>query len=519
MKTLLTVILFTSTILQLFSQEGSLINSFGNNGIALHGILSEDSELQDVILFNDFYYAVGSADVDIAEFLIIKTDLAGNLVSSFGTGGYLSLPKGSGSSEFTKIELSNDGQLLASGWMRDGNNEVAVIIKFNESGVLDNTFSDDGIAEIRIANSSFGEDRVTNLILKADRIYFSSPSYTGSKDVIGIACLENDGSFCSEFGNEGKKNIEISDAIGSYGARVMIEHPQGGFVIAGGVKFDFFDENSLYLLKTDNLGTVDLSFGVNGLTIFSLGEDIKTGVNDLIIDSENKIVTGGGAFNDQELDNNFFISRFNLDGTLDTGFGNNGTNVLALNANESISDLLLDLSGNIVAAGSTGGFPSNLMLARYSSDGQLDNSFGTNGYTITSVTNDFNGLSGIDFGPNGEIIAAGFSKLNSRRALLALYDNSFSSSATDVNNMIQFSIFPNPTLDKLELEYNSKSNENLVAMVLDMSGRLLLSQKFDVKVGINNLKIEDVGSLAPNQYMLTIRSESGILSTRYFSKN
>lgn len=514
-NTIIVLFALTLNFCAVVAQEGTLVTSFGTDGLAINSILDGDSELLDVIYYNSNYYAVGKADVEgRAEILIMKYGENGSVVSSFGTNGFLSIPKGSGASELTKIEIAEDGNLLSSGWMRDGNNEVALVVKFDQNGNLQSSFGEQGIVELRIANSSFGEDRANEIIQKNGRIYFSSISYTGLSDVIGVACLESDGSLCEDFGNGGKINHTIDEAIGSHGAQAMIMHPDGGFVIGGEVKFDFFDENSLYLFKIDSQGNVDESFGDQGVSVFGFGGDIKTGLNTLIIDSEDKIVVGGGAFDIENLDNNFFIARFDLQGNLDDSFGNNGTNVLSLSANEAIRSLLLNPDGRIIAGGSTGGSPSNFMLARYTSEGQLDPTFGNGGYIQSSFTQGFNAIRGIDFGENENIIAAGYVSSGDDATVLAMYSNSFFVSTSDENLGSSVELFPIPFSDALTLSYESTTNQILAITICDQKGRLLFSYSTYVVNGNNQIDLSQMTSFPAGIYFMNLSTEEGKTTKR-----
>ena len=68
----------------------------------------------------------------------------------------------------------------------------------------------------------------------------------------------------------------------------------------------------------------------------------------------------------------------------------------------------------------------NLIIARYTSTGQLDSPFGTNGITLTSISGSyFSGISALALQTNGSIIAAGLNQLgNSSTFLLARYTSS-----------------------------------------------------------------------------------------------
>ena len=74
----------------------------------------------------------------------------------------------------------------------------------------------------------------------------------------------------------------------------------------------------------------------------------------------------------------FFLARFNEQGTFDSSFGKNGIVITNIKAGEE--DILLNLNfkenNKILACGSGNGVAE---MASYNADGSLDQSFGTNG--------------------------------------------------------------------------------------------------------------------------------------------
>jgi uncharacterized delta-60 repeat protein len=97
--------------------------------------------------------------------------------------------------------------------------------------------------------------------------------------------------------------------------------------------------------------------------------------SEIIIDNFGRIVAVGGCpFDCGAFD--FELARYNSDGTLDNGFGNGGivtTHFGAIFSNNSSEAVAIDNLGRIVVAGSSDG---DAALARYNADGSLDTTFG-----------------------------------------------------------------------------------------------------------------------------------------------
>ena len=137
-------------------------------------------------------------------------------------------------------------------------------------------------------------------------------------------------------------------------------------------------------------------------------------ITSMALQSDGKIVVAGIAFGQTSRD--FFVARYNSDGTLDVSFGGGGG--LLTDFGENTDDLAASVAvqpdGKIVVAGvqrpesSTGTFLDyDFAVARYTSGGVLDTSFGTGGV----VTTDFGATADIAFSmavqSDGKIVVAG----------------------------------------------------------------------------------------------------------------
>jgi len=159
-------------------------------------------------------------------------------------------------------------------------------------------------------------------------------------------------------------------------------------------------------------GTLDASFGTGGKVITDFG-----GSNDLVssvaVQPDGNIVAAGQA--NVVRGYGFALARYTSSGTLDASFGAGGivtTDFGILDQGFSVAyaaSLAVQPDGRMVAAGRAyinGGFHSG--LAGYNSDGTLDASFGTGG----KVTADFQGpydsdqFTSVVVQPDGKIVAA-----------------------------------------------------------------------------------------------------------------
>src|SRR5262245_50044055 len=98
-------------------------------------------------------------------------------------------------------------------------------------------------------------------------------------------------------------------------------------------------------------GTRDLTFGINGFAQASIGNN-RDNATSVAIQADGKIVVGGISAPDGTADFQAALARFNSDGTLDTGFANQGTFRAAFSTRTESSDLAIrESDGAIFLAG------------------------------------------------------------------------------------------------------------------------------------------------------------------------
>jgi uncharacterized delta-60 repeat protein len=160
-----------------------------------------------------------------------------------------------------------------------------------------------------------------------------------------------------------------------------------GKIIAAGYYDNIVLGNQDYCLSRYNTdGTLDNTFGVNGIVTIAPSSNSEQ-LYEVKIQPDGKIIVTGTnrAIAAQGA---FCLIRLNFDGTLDTSFGNNG--LVTTRVDSTTSDAysaLLQNDGKIVIGGAHNlGLNSKMMLIRYNSNGSLDTSFGNDGIVTTLIT-------------------------------------------------------------------------------------------------------------------------------------
>lgn len=159
-------------------------------------------------------------------------------------------------------------------------------------------------------------------------------------------------------------------------------------------------------------GALDYSFGSSGKVITDFGLTNDYGY-DLAIQSDGKIIVVGKTYQGTNYD--IAIARYNTNGTLDNTFGYGGLIVKDLQNYDDIGQaVILQPDGKILIAGTTfnGSFIRDFCLLRYNSNGTPDNSFGVNGAITADIGNIFEYATSLALQTDGKIIVGGYSANN-----------------------------------------------------------------------------------------------------------
>lgn len=156
-------------------------------------------------------------------------------------------------------------------------------------------------------------------------------------------------------------------------------------------------------------GSLDPSFGTNGIVTTSFGPSTDDAADDLAIDGNGRIVVAGRS------DGQIAVARYLQTGILDLSFGG-GDGVATTNfgrLEDYFGALAVDSSDRIVVVATTSGDTSctdcDIALARFDSTGELDLGFGGgDGKVVTDMgTGLSNSGSDIAVDSSGRIVVAG----------------------------------------------------------------------------------------------------------------
>lgn len=430
--------------------NGDLDTAFGVNGKVTTAFQSQNWCLSSALQTDGKIVAAGQSSTG---FCIARYTTNGSIDSTFGTNGYTVLASSGGSSSISSICILTDGSILALGSAQvpSTSNFELKLVKFTANGFLDTSFGNSGVVLPGFAYESV------------------SPS------------------------------------------KILVQ-PNGEIIVAG--KFTYtlstVTVNIGFLAKFTANGSINTSFGNNGIST----TNTMLGINDLALDINNKFVAVGNiGTNAQGTTGDVSVARFNNDGSIDTTFAQNGSRSVSVDSYaEYANAVLVQPDGKILLGGSffnfVGGTVTDCLIIRFTSDGDLDPSFGTNGVFKTGVCSGTDAISAMAFDSDFKLIVGGQGNYGSNFDFIVgrlTLDEALSVVKSE-STIPEFTIYPNPAKNLL----NIKSNNTILSFQLfDLNGKLLLTQ--DIQ---NKIYSIDTSNLIPGSYILKLNTINDVISKK-----
>ncbi|MFT3681559.1 MAG: GEVED domain-containing protein [Ferruginibacter sp.] len=319
------------------------------------------------------------------------------------------------------------------------------IVGYAQTGELDASFGTGGIVTTN-AGSAFGHyTRGQQVLLQTDGSMFMV--YLGPNQSTVITKKNADGTTDLSYGTNG-----YSAAVGIIGRAVR--QPDGKIIVAGYARnstVSFYNSTDIALVRFNANGTLDNSFGVNGIVTEDFG--IDESASGVALQPDGKIVISVNTLDPSIFIPGMMVMRYNPNGTRDNTFSGDGMADFDFGNSDQLGDVAVLSTGKILLCGSvlfrlnsdgtldtgfdedgrveTGGFAGNMIIqpdnkilmsgyyyvdasntggfaARYNSDGTPDNNFDGDGTVLVAFGGTNESLGSMQLQSNGNIILAGY---------------------------------------------------------------------------------------------------------------
>jgi uncharacterized delta-60 repeat protein len=328
---------------------------------------------------------------------------SGSLDPGFGTGGRAWSTDLSVTAHDTALARQADGKLL----MVAGGNRLQRLLP---NGSPDPTFGTAGDGAVVVTT---GQRVAYNLVAVAVQqdggivvAGFAPSGVSGRADML-VARYDANGALDTSFA--GGQGIATFD-FGTWndGVADLVLQADGSILLVGSISdASGSGATDFAVLRLTAGGQIDTSYGASGWARANVagGYDVPwagalTADGGLVV--VGRVAASGGSNAD------IGIVKFTATGVPDTAFGASGTGVVRpiTSAHEEARDVLVLADGKILVVGRQEpvGATKSIWPARYLPNGQLDNSFGTQGVTTIAANLDGTALASK---PDGSILVAG----------------------------------------------------------------------------------------------------------------
>lgn len=253
------------------------------------------------------------------------------------------------------------------------------IAKFRNDGAADSTFGNTGVAEVDFSNGAANYPAYARAVARLDGGRWLVAGRIGSGFDIGLARLDSNGQLDTSYGDNGRTRYDVGgqDIL----LDMQVDAQQRAWLLV--------DQSGSRLVRFTASGQPDSSFGDNGKLV--LPGDFS--VLGFTLDAQGRILLGGIQFGANGYP--MAVRRLRADGSIDTGFGENGLRLISPDVRANVQQLRVQADGRILVAGNsrgggswTGTNSGRMTVARLSADGNLDTSYGTAGIRVIDFGGD-----------------------------------------------------------------------------------------------------------------------------------
>jgi uncharacterized delta-60 repeat protein len=323
--------------------------------------------------------------------VLVRLTPAGALDLSFGINGIaindLDVNRGDALRALVSLD---DGRYLGCGSFTSSSTSYDFFVaRFSHNGFVDTGFGAGGVAVTAFTGASqTANDQCNALAVQTDGLIVAAGVTSVGHSHVALVRYTSSGALDPNFGTGGKLDINAAALVnGDSEARAIVLQPDGKLLIAG---YAFGPGNSELLVMRLNGadGSPDLSFGTAGITRTPVGssDDIA---NAMVLQPDGRVVVAGSmiAANGR----NFVLARYTSNGVLDPSFGNGGLVTTTIGPSDAIAFALSLMPwGRLVAAGSaridTSTSGTDLAVVAYNADGSLDHYFGVGGKRMLNIS-------------------------------------------------------------------------------------------------------------------------------------
>ena len=346
---------------------------------------------------------------------------------------------------------------------------------------------------------------------------------------MAIARLNTDGSLDNTFSGDGKFTLNLTNK--SLECQKLIVQPDGKIIAAGTLDTivqDAFFRNEFFCTRLNVDGTIDNTFGVNGI------QRQKNSISDNCYTAglmpDGKIILGGfSSFTGYNTPS--FLCLF-PNGTVNTNYGTNGWQYVDLfGGTQFVMSIAIQKDGKAIFGG-YGYFSDQsnaIIVGRLKKNGAPDNTFVSGGVDTFFRSTSSNAVACFDLAlqKDGNILITGYKTLSKEAFLTARISNPVqlekmepdepTSSSSLINEL---SIYPNPvSSNPMILSFNLQQPSTVSISITDLSGKqIIMPIAKEFPEGPNSIELNFPESITAGMYLCLLNVANEVQTLKFEMK-
>jgi uncharacterized delta-60 repeat protein len=492
--------------------DGLIDTSFGFTGISLsnlsQGGYAKKIRLNSVgkIISAGTMYGANTTEYN---FGATQTGADGTIDNNFGQSGFFTYDFGY-DDHCTSLCIQSDDKIILGGYSTTivSFNPFVVLTKFavirlNPNGTLDTTFNHTGTLEVSYPNALCA---ITGLAIQSDGKIIAVGTYNPTSSVQFSALrINSNGTIDSTFGSNGLVNFQFENVYKNDLASCIAIQNDGKILIGGNSNMPSVGKViALCRLNTD--GSFDNSFGTNGKVLTDIPAKINDIANAISFQNNGSIVLAGTTFNNKLV----AVCKYDINGLPDATFGASGIQLFDLsNGNDVAFDVLNQVDSKLILVGYAS---SSAYILRLKDNGMIDSTFNNIGINLFGDASSNEGFYSVVQDVQNRLLVGGFifDSLQKQQFSVVAFNsilfNSINSTETYISDL---KIYPNPSNSYIKF---LNLVPNTIVSITDLSG------KMEMQTCLNSIQEIQISNLSNGIYFIQAKSSNTIQRVKFIKQ-
>lgn len=316
-----------------FNGDGSLVFSFGGN----------NEQARSLALLQNGNVMVGGVSNGKPVLAVLKPD--GSFDAAFSNSGikWIDLGIGNGG-RINKIIQQTDGKILAMGYGYNGFDFDMMVCRMLTNGDLDTGWAQNGIG---LYPTGTYHNFCNDAALQSNGKLVIAGYSSSASDYVTVMRLTSNGLVDSSFGVNGRYHQNIGSSINELAAVQILSNDD--LLLAGSISGSPLSTIDHLTIKLKSNGSTDHTFGNMGVSINDVRntEDQTYGLH---VNSDGSFFQSGFSYNTSGI-TEFVCFKCKQNGSIDSSFGVNGIYIFPFAGNGWIKSILKQSDGKLLFCG------------------------------------------------------------------------------------------------------------------------------------------------------------------------